>query len=202
MNPLEPVTESTDVHVVSLTDRRKIQALERQVENLTNELSAALGRARPALERAHGKCYHSAAFEVCENTPEVRCKACGDVVDPYDVLRRIAMREVNFCYTLNGLRDETKRLTKEVEQLKGKRARQRAAVSRATPDVPWTDVAAAMKLAGADSVLVRDIGSHYGAWFYMHKGIVATAGPCRTAREAIHELVTRATAPKEGTPIR
>lgn len=192
---LDPVTEHTDVHVVSLTDRRKIRALELQVENLTRDLEEARGAVKPVLNRMRGQCFHSGRFEVADHEPSITCKQCGAVVDPFLVLRKIATRELNFSYQLNALRAEHKELTEAVAKLKGQRTRQRAAVSKATPDVPWADVVAAMKLATAESVLVREITrGQWAAWFYTGKAIVVSAGPCGTAREAIAELVTRSIA--------
>lgn len=53
-------------------------------------------------------------------------------MDPYVVLRKIAHREVNFCYTLNGLRDEKKNLTAEVEKLKAQRSSLKSQIKRRT----------------------------------------------------------------------
>lgn len=193
-------TDGTDVGLVSLDDRRKIRALEAQVDTLTRQLSEARERVRPALENKRGECLHFNGFLVSDNEPVVTCGDCGAVVEPYMVLRKIAHREMSFCYTLNALREETKRLNKEVDSLKGKRARLRGQVSKATPDIPFDDIAAAMKRAGADSLLVRQVSNEWGAWFYLCRSPVVQTPAMRTMKEAVAKLVELADAKLVATP--
>ena len=65
-----------------------------------------------------------------DHKQEVNCRGCGEEMDPYVVLRKIAHREVNFCYTLNGLRDEKKALVDEVAKLKAQRSSLRSQVKK------------------------------------------------------------------------
>ena len=136
--------EQTDVHVVSLDDRRKIRDLEAKAADLEQRLAEALGRVRPAMEREHGQCLHMGAYVVSDDDLEVTCKACGAEVEPYEVLRRIAHREVNFCYTLNSLRTEAEQLRAEVDKLKAARSRIRRRVRR-SEDVSPAGIATIMR---------------------------------------------------------
>lgn len=127
-------SDSTDVGIVSLGDRRRIRELETQVASLDRQLAAALDRAAPGLTRKlQNECYHHGRFEVEDHTMAVRCMDCDALMDPYVVLRKIAHREVNFCYQLNGLRDEKKRLTEEVTKLKAQRSSLRSQIKRKEP---------------------------------------------------------------------
>jgi hypothetical protein len=137
--------DATDVGVVSLDDRRKIRDLEASKADLERRLAEALGRVQPAMERAaHTACYHSGGFVVEDELLQVTCAQCGAICEPYEVLRKIAHREVNFCYTLNSLRTEAERLRAEVEKLKAARSRIRRRV-RGQDDVPPAGIAAMMR---------------------------------------------------------
>lgn len=189
---LKPVTDATDVGIVNLTDRRKIAALETKVEGLERELAdARAGKVTPAITRDLATCHHHARFLVAENTPEVKCEACGAIVDPYEVLRRIAMREVNFCYTLSTLRKEATDLRAEVDKLKDKRSYLRTRVRKERGPADWTEIAKAMRAAGADTFAIRAVGSMTAAWFYTGKRIVQSSGPHNVPEDAIAELVER-----------
>lgn len=125
--------DHTDVGVVNIGDRRRIRELEVQAEDLSRRLAEALGRAQPGISKAMpSECYHHGSFEVEDHKLEVNCKQCGALMDPYVVLRKIAHREVNFCYTLNGLRDEKVKLTVEVEKLKALRSSLKSQIKRRT----------------------------------------------------------------------
>lgn len=153
-----------DVTVTSLTDRRRIKALETQVEDLAAKLAAASGRVKPGLTKVVGaECRHHGSYEVSDHNLEVRCNDCNLLVDPYMVLRQIAHREVNFCYALNALRDESKLLTKQNQALKAKRARLRAQLTKETPDTPIDRVAEIMRSANAEAFGVQRIGGSWAA---------------------------------------
>ena len=125
-------SDETDVGVVSLDDRRKIRDLEAKNADLERKLQQAHARVQPALERETGeKCYHSGGFLVADEVERITCKQCGEVVNPYEALRKIAHRETNFCYTLNSLRSEAATLTKDIERLKGQKSRLKTAVRKA-----------------------------------------------------------------------
>lgn len=109
--------------VTSLDDRRRIKSLEAQVAGLQQELSDTRARAQPGAGISHSSCGHYGGSVVDDNKQLVACASCGERLDPYVVLRRIAHREVNFCYTLNSLREETARLDAEVRRLKASRSR-------------------------------------------------------------------------------
>lgn len=115
--------------VSNIDDRRRIRDLEAKSADLERKLADALlaaqGRARPALEYTRDECYHYGAPKVSDQTPSVTCGDCGVELDPYDVLRAIAHREFNFCYQLNALREESRRLQDEIKRLKATRARLR-----------------------------------------------------------------------------
>lgn len=136
--------DHTDVGVVSLDDRRRIKDLEAGKADLERRLAEALGRVQPALNRERGQCSHHGGYTVSDTDLEVTCNLCDAKVDPYEVLRSIAHREVNFCYTLNSLRDESERLRKEVDKLKAARGRIRRQV-RGTEDTPPAGIAAVMR---------------------------------------------------------
>lgn len=136
--------DQTDVHVVSLDDRRRIKDLEAKNAILEQQLAEAKGLIKPAIERERGECLHHGGYTVSDDDMRVSCKLCGEEVDPYEVLRRIAHREVNFCYTLNSLRKEAEQLRAEVERLKAARSRIRRRV-RGSEDVSGTGLAQLMR---------------------------------------------------------
>lgn len=114
----DPVPE-----IASIGDRRRIRELELQRDDLERKLAAALERAQPAITYSRDECYHFGAPKVSDRTPSVTCGDCGAELDPYEVLRKIAHREFNFCYQLNALRDEATRLVADVKRLKAQRSR-------------------------------------------------------------------------------
>lgn len=111
--------------VSSLTDRRRIASLEAAKADLERRLAEAMSVAKPAMAYKRDDCLHFGTPQVSDRTPEVTCGDCGAALDPYEVLRKIAHREVNFCYTLNDLRKEAKQLAEDVKRLKATRARLR-----------------------------------------------------------------------------
>lgn len=135
MEPGEIASESTDVGVVSLADRRRILDLEAQVADLGRQLAEAMQRAKPGIDKKlPTKCYHHGRFTVADHDQLVECIDCGSAMDPYVVLRKIAHREINFCYTLNALRDERKKIYEEVQKLKAQRSRLRRILRGMAPD--------------------------------------------------------------------
>ncbi len=137
-------TEQTDVGLISLDDRRKIKDLEAKNADLEKKLAAALNTVQPQLTTVRGDCLHFGGFTVSDTELEVNCKPCGAKMDPYEVLRMIAHRETNFCYTLNSLRTEAHQLRNEVAKLKAARARMRRTV-RSAEDVPPAGIGAIMR---------------------------------------------------------
>lgn len=188
-----PDAPATVTSVTSLDDRRKIRSLEKQVDDLTQRLTDALGQVKPALSRTINDCRHlGTGYEVSDNVPEVRCKGCNGLVDPYDVLREIAHEEVAFCYRSNELRAEAARLAKEVESLKGKRARLRAQVTKATPDIPMAEIESAIEAANADGIEIRQVGGQWGAWIMRWRKPLIASGAFRSIREAVTDVIDRA----------
>lgn len=156
-------TEETDVGVVSLSDRRRIRDLENQTADLERKLAAALKGIQPGLERERGgDCLHQGAFIVSDNTLEVTCKRCDAKMDPYDVLRKIAHRETNFCYTLTSLRQEREQLAGEVEKLKTARSRIRRRVRKAD-DIPPAGVADLVRRHKLRAIGIENTGVGYFA---------------------------------------
>jgi hypothetical protein len=123
--------------VTSLSDRRKIVSLEARNADLEHKLSEAMseamGRVRPTVTIEHDRCLHLGTPQVHDRTELVTCGDCGVALNPYQILRRIAHREVNFCHQLQGLRDELVRVGKEVTSLKSTRARLRREMRAAKP---------------------------------------------------------------------
>lgn len=140
-------TREADIAVVNLGDRRRILALEAQVKDLGSRLAEALQRAKPVLDVRHSSCIHLGTFNVDDNKPEVCCAECGAVVDPYVVLRKLARREVNFCYSLNDLQKKQKELAKEVDTLRAAKSRLRRRV-RGEHDVPPAGIVAIARELG------------------------------------------------------
>lgn len=195
----------TDVEVTSITDRRRIKQLEAQVEVLERRLGTALDRAQPGLEKKLGEqCHHHGAFEVADHDMSITCKVCGAEMDPYVVLRKIAHREVNFCYTLNALREETSRLTAEIPKLKAKRSTLKREVRRGQ-DVEVNKLGELMRAHDAKAFVVQWWGGAWHAAFRTSYGMVNVTDPKQkvvaagTIEEAvaiaIEALVLRETAP-------
>lgn len=113
--------------VSSLGDRRRISSLEASIADLQHKLVEAMQRAKPALSVERTGCYHFGTPQVFDREERVVCGDCGAEMNPYEVLRRIAHHEVNFCYRLNALRAEAKALGEEVKRLKATRSRLRRA---------------------------------------------------------------------------
>ena len=130
----------------SLDDRRRIRTLEAQVQELEGRLAAALRTVQPAMEIDRSGCHHYGGTIVDDDAPRILCKECGEKLDPYAVLRRLAHEETRFCYSLNALREEQKRLAEEVEALKRKRGEQQRKIRRGA-DAPPAGLAARMREA-------------------------------------------------------
>ena len=85
----------------------------------------------PAIDLPPGhECAHYDSFEISMTRPDVRCKTCGGSIDPYSVIRKIARKEISFCWQVNANREELGKLKKEVEELKRKRSYLRSAVKK------------------------------------------------------------------------
>lgn len=159
--------DATDVTVINLSDRRKITALQAQVADLEAKLAEASSVVRPALtKKLHTECYHQGVFEVADHELEVTCQVCGAKMDPYEVLRKIAHREVNFAYTMNHLRKERDTLTRDIERLKSKLSRLKTATRRETPDMSLDHVADCMESMGATRLTVAKVSGEWGVWFH------------------------------------
>lgn len=111
-----------EIEISSLDDRRKIASLELRIQDLQTRLGEMSGLLVPALADHHASCIHFGRFTVSDNRLEVNCQECGALVDPYFVLRKIAHREVNFCYQINHLRKDRETLGAEVAKLKSQRS--------------------------------------------------------------------------------
>jgi hypothetical protein len=151
-------TDHTDVTVHSLGDRRRIRELEAQIAKLEERLGLAIGTLTPGLTRKHGECFHSGSFEVSDTDMVVTCKACGERIDPYVVLRKIAHREVNFCYTLASLRAESAQLEKSIKAGRSTLSRLKAQVRAKTPDVGADELGSFMERVGAEAFIVQRLG--------------------------------------------
>lgn len=168
---------STDIEVVSLNDRRKIAALNAQVADLERKLADALDRATPGLsKKMGGECYHHGTFEVADHTMSVTCKLCGAEMDPFTVLRKIAHREVNFCYQLNSLREESSRLAAEIPKLKARRSTLKRDVRR-RQDVEVVKLCEIMRAHDAKAFVVQWWGGAWHAAFRTSYGMVNVADP-------------------------
>ena len=190
----------TDVEVTSLTDRRKIKALEIQVEDLSAKLARALDRVQPGLSKApHTECYHRGSFLVSDHNLEVTCKLCGAKMDPYVVLRKIAHREVNFCYQLNDLRAESERLAKEIKTLKAARARLRSQISKATPDTPIATIAETIRRLDAKVFAVKKVSSMWAATMKLADHTQFSSGLQSSVEVAVDRIVRAAIS--EASPI-
>jgi hypothetical protein len=127
-----PPSVEPQPEISSLTDRRKIAALEARAADLEHKLAAAMSVVKPSLAIERAGCHHFGVPLVSDRTPTVTCSDCGAALDPYEVLRKIAHREVNFCYQLNDLRAEARTLAAEVARLKAQRARLRRTAKAAS----------------------------------------------------------------------
>lgn len=186
--------------VTSLTDRRKIGALEAQVGDLTDKLARALDRAQPGLTKALGnECYHHGTFQVSDTKLEVTCKLCGALQDPYAVLRKIAHREVNFCYQLNGLRDEAQRLALETKRAKATLARVKSQTSKAVAKVDCSvdELDVLMNALDANQFVVSRLHGAMTLKFYASRMPVLTTKWFKTLRAAVLDAKAQAAEPRE-----
>lgn len=157
-------SEETDVGVISISDRRRIKDLEAKAADLEQRLAEALEHVKPVLTRENTakdsqglSCHHSGGFIVSDNVDEIRCKQCNHVVSPYTVARKLAHREINFCYTLNALRRERKELEAAVQKLKAAKGRLRRRV-RGADDVPPAGIADLVRRHKLCSVGIGRVG--------------------------------------------
>ena len=111
--------------ISSLGDRRRIAELEEANAELRERLAESADPDRPAMSIERAGCAHYGETQVRENEESITCVGCGAELNPYEVLRRIAHREVMFCYTLARLREEAEQLNEEVKRLKATRSRMR-----------------------------------------------------------------------------
>lgn len=188
-------SSDTDVGITSLSDRRKIKALEAQVENLSAKLGEALEHVKPGMTKApRAGCYHQGSFEVADDMLEVRCQVCNALMDPYTVLRKIAMREVNFCYTLNALRTESERLKAQNAKAKARLSRLRASIRKACPDVATTELAAFIRRVEAKAFVVQQYPG-VGSWtasFRFGDGLRGTQGHGTAPEVAMRDAMDKA----------
>lgn len=62
------------------------------------------------------RCFHPGVF-VNESERQVRCRRCDAVLDPFDYLLSIALREVQLADTVDYLRREEKQRRQNIEKL-------------------------------------------------------------------------------------
>lgn len=167
-------TDRTDVTVHSLGDRRRIRDLEAQIAQLEQRLADSISNPVPGLTRKHGECFHSGTFEVSDTDMRVTCKACGEQIDPYVVLRKIAHREVNFCYTLASLRAESKQLEASIKRARTTLSRLKATIRTKTPDVGADELAAFMDRVEAEAFVVQRVGGSWASSFRFRDGFRGT----------------------------
>lgn len=183
---------STDVVVVSLDDRRKIAALQAQVADLERKLGEALDRVTPGLSKKIGiECFHHGTFEVADHTMSVSCNLCGAEMDPYTVLRKIAHREVNFCYQLNSLRAESDRLAAEIPKLKARRSTLKRDVRRGQ-DVEATKLGEIIRAHDVKAFVVQWVGGCWRATFRTKFGVVRGDDPRATIASTPEEATAMA----------
>lgn len=119
------MTDVKPAEVTSIGDRRRILELEAANEDLKRKLAQAMKVVKPSLVLERAGCHHFGTPLVYDREEKVECGECGATLNPYEVLRRIAHAEMNFCHQLNDLRKEAERLVGEVKTLKAARARLR-----------------------------------------------------------------------------
>ena len=201
IDPGDHSNEHTDVTVHSLGDRRRIRDLEAQVAKLEERLAGALSNPVPGLTRHHGECFHSGSFEVSDTDMVVTCKGCGERVDPYVVLRKIAHREVNFCYTLASLRAESARLDKETKAARATLSRLRAQIMAKTPDVGVDELAAFIERVEAEAFVVQRVAGSWASSFRFRDGFRGTrdiyGGKANGCAVAIRGAMEKATPTEE-----
>ena len=74
------------------------------------------------IDRGECRHYGQAVISDDHNPDSLTCSDCGEEINPYEFIRRIAHREVNFCFTRNALREEANELAAEVKRLKARRS--------------------------------------------------------------------------------
>ncbi len=133
--PMPPDDPSNSIGVIDLDARRQNKALVERVAQLEVENGELRGRVVPAvstsMDHTHSyACGFHPAVDVHEKSGKVTCRVCNEVLDPTLVLLQFALRERNFAYSINSLREEEKSLRKEVAALKIERSRLRSAIKK------------------------------------------------------------------------
>lgn len=72
---------------------------------------------------------------VVEDTRMLECQSCGKIIDPFDFLMKEARQQQSFVFEVSHLKNERKRLEKEVDDLKRIRRNLKSQVSRASNSV-------------------------------------------------------------------
>jgi transcription initiation factor TFIIIB Brf1 subunit/transcription initiation factor TFIIB len=67
---------------------------------------------------------------VCEKTRMLECKACGQVIEPFDFMWQWANRDRNLEHTREAMKRDVERLTRELEDLKTDEKNTRARLKR------------------------------------------------------------------------
>lgn len=86
---------------------------------------------KPGIKYERHGCNHMGTTVVSDTIERVTCSECGCDLNPYVLLRRIAHREMNFCYGMESLRREANDLRDEVGKLKALRSRLRSDIKKA-----------------------------------------------------------------------
>lgn len=91
---------------------------------------ATTTRTMPAMKLERTACHHFGPAQISDGVERAVCSDCGCDLNPYVLLRQIAHKEINFCYSLDRLRKEAKELADEVKELKAIRSRLRSELKK------------------------------------------------------------------------
>lgn len=130
-HPEAPSSDESDIGI-----RRQFKAMRTRLQELELLYATRFRHQVPVsiseLKTEHGlKCGFHQHVTVSMITPSVQCGACGEELDPLDVLRQFTKEERSFAFTLEHLRKETADLRAEVVALKKQKAALRTAVRKA-----------------------------------------------------------------------
>lgn len=135
--PLDkPESPSSDDSNIGI--RRQFRQMKARLEELELLYATRFRHQVPtsssAVPEVHGgsRCGFHPHVIVSMKRPSVTCSTCGVTLDALDVLREYARGERAFAHTLEHLRQEHTRLSKEIDHLKRARANLRSQIKRAT----------------------------------------------------------------------
>lgn len=121
-------TNVVDIGVArrALSVRHEVADLRRRLRALTmmgmqvGEVTNLSADRHVGHHDAHGECKDGGIL-IDEDCWVVKCEACGERLDPVEVLRQYAHEERAFVADLQHLRAERERLARDIEQLKRQR---------------------------------------------------------------------------------